>query len=68
MKRLAINLIKAYQLFFSDKRVLRCKYHPSCSEYAMLAIEKHGTLFGVARGAWRIIRCNPLSRGGLDLP
>ncbi|HAU07611.1 MAG: hypothetical protein UW46_C0002G0044 [Candidatus Yanofskybacteria bacterium GW2011_GWF1_44_227] len=48
--------------------VAGCKFHPSCSEYAILAIEKDGALSGVARALKRIIRCNPLSSGGVDLP
>lgn len=45
-----------------------CKYQPSCSEYMKLAIEKYGVFFGVFKGLWRILRCNPFSRGGEDLP
>jgi uncharacterized protein len=43
-----------------------CRFHPTCSEYAHRAITKHGVLRGVLKGMWRIIRCNPLSRGGID--
>ncbi|MBI2638230.1 membrane protein insertion efficiency factor YidD [Candidatus Peregrinibacteria bacterium] len=45
-----------------------CKYSPSCSEYTRLAIEKHGVFFGSTKGFWRILRCNPCSRGGTDNP
>ena len=45
-----------------------CKYHPSCSEYAVLAIRKHGVLRGVPMAAWRLLRCNPWSHGGVDYP
>lgn len=45
-----------------------CKFHPSCSEYAILAIEKDGALIGTGRAIKRVIRCNPLSSGGVDLP
>lgn len=44
----------------------RCKYEPSCSRYAIQAIEKLGILRGLAVAAWRLMRCNPFSRGGLD--
>jgi hypothetical protein len=44
-----------------------CKYLPTCSEYAMQAIAAHGPLRGVLLAAWRLLRCNPFSRGGLDL-
>jgi putative membrane protein insertion efficiency factor len=46
----------------------RCKYHPSCSEYAVLAFRNHGVLKGIAMGTWRILRCNPWSMGGVDYP
>jgi putative membrane protein insertion efficiency factor len=42
-----------------------CKYHPSCSSYAVTAIETHG-LKGIAMSAWRLLRCNPWSHGGVD--
>jgi putative membrane protein insertion efficiency factor len=45
-----------------------CKYYPSCSEYAALAIRKHGVLRGLLLGAWRLLRCNPWSHGGVDYP
>jgi putative membrane protein insertion efficiency factor len=43
-----------------------CKYHPSCSQYAVDALRKHGPLKGTALAAWRLLRCNPWSRGGVD--
>lgn len=43
-----------------------CKYYPSCSAYALTAIEKHGALKGTALAVWRILRCNPWSLGGVD--
>ena len=43
-----------------------CKYHPSCSQYALDALRKHGPLKGTALAAWRLLRCNPWSRGGVD--
>ena len=43
-----------------------CKYIPTCSEYGMIAIEKHGAFFGLLLTVWRILRCNPFSRGGYD--
>jgi putative membrane protein insertion efficiency factor len=45
-----------------------CRYHPSCSEYFILAVNKYGPLWGACKGAWRICRCNPLARGGYDPP
>lgn len=43
-----------------------CKYHPTCSEYAGDAIRKHGLIVGCVKTAWRLLRCNPWSRGGVD--
>ncbi len=43
-----------------------CKYHPSCSQYAADALRKHGLVRGSLKAAWRIARCNPWSRGGVD--
>ena len=43
-----------------------CKYHPSCSQYAIDAIRRHGLVRGSARAAWRLLRCNPWSHGGVD--
>jgi hypothetical protein len=45
-----------------------CKYHPSCSQYAIEAPRKHGLLKGSALAAWRLLRCNPWSHGGVDHP
>jgi uncharacterized protein len=45
-----------------------CKYHPSCSEYAVLAIRKHGVVKGIGLAGWRLLRCNPWSHGGVDYP
>ena len=64
MKRIAEILIKAYQAF-SSTREPRCKYYPSCSNYAATAIRRYG-LKGVAMAGWRLLRCNPWSEGGLD--
>jgi putative membrane protein insertion efficiency factor len=44
----------------------RCKYHPSCSQYALDALRKYGFLSGGARAVWRLVRCNPWSAGGVD--
>ena len=43
-----------------------CKYHPSCSQYASDALHKYGLVRGSLKAAWRILRCNPWSRGGVD--
>jgi len=43
-----------------------CRFHPTCSEYGYAAIEKYGVFHGGAKAIWRVIRCNPFSKGGLD--
>lgn len=64
MKSIAAGLIKVYQIF-SSMREPRCKYYPSCSNYAATAIRRYG-LKGVAMASWRLLRCNPWSHGGVD--
>ena len=64
MKRLAEILIKGYQAF-SSTREAKCKYYPSCSNYAATAIQRYG-IKGVAMASWRLLRCNPWSDGGVD--
>ncbi len=67
MKRILLALIRFYQKYISPlKRSGTCKYIPTCSEYAAQAIEKHGALKGSILAAWRILRCNPFSAGGID--
>jgi putative membrane protein insertion efficiency factor len=60
------GFIRAYQKFVSPLLPPSCRYHPSCSEYAVQAILKYGVLKGSFMGAWRIMRCNPFSKGGFD--
>lgn len=58
--------IKLYQKTVSRVLAPRCRYHPSCSEYAVQAIGKFGILRGLVLAGWRLLRCNPWSNGGLD--
>lgn len=66
MRRLALLLIRLYQLVLSPLLGPRCRFHPSCSHYAAEAIER----FGIIKGSWlalrRVGRCHPLHPGGLD--
>jgi putative membrane protein insertion efficiency factor len=69
LRRAAILPIRLYQLLISPLVPANsCKYHPSCSEYAALAIGKHGVLRGIPMAGWRLLRCNPWSDGGVDYP
>ncbi|MBR5614685.1 MAG: membrane protein insertion efficiency factor YidD [Clostridia bacterium] len=63
-----IGLIKFYRRFISPLTPPSCRYYPTCSEYAILAIKKYGVLKGTLKALWRILRCNPFSKGGIDLP
>lgn len=64
--RLAVVLIRAYQRLLGPLLGNRCKYYPSCSEYAAQAITRFGILRGLLLAAWRLLRCNPWSHGGFD--
>ena len=64
MKYLFLGLIKLYRLTLSKILPPCCRFHPSCSEYATIAIRRFGAVKGGYLALWRIIRCNPFSRGG----
>lgn len=66
MGRLLILLIQAYRLVLSPLLGPRCRFHPTCSAYAIEAIRLHGALHGSALAARRIVRCHPLNPGGID--
>lgn len=66
MKKIFISLIRFYQKYISPQTPPSCRYHPTCSTYALEAVEKHGALKGGIMGTARIIRCNPFVDGGVD--
>lgn len=67
LKKLLIGLIRFYQNYLSGMKAGSCcKYTPTCSQYGIEAIEKYGALKGGALAVWRILRCNPFSKGGFD--
>ncbi len=66
MKYLLIGLLKAYRLLISPLYGQVCRYHPSCSAYAVQAIQAYGILRGSLLAVWRVLRCNPWSHGGFD--
>lgn len=66
MKRILIAIIKFYRKEISPYTKSRCKYIPTCSQYGLEAIERFGALKGSALTIWRILRCNPFSKGGYD--
>lgn len=66
MKRLLIKLIQIYQRGISPLSPPSCRFSPTCSSYAIEALEKHGVLKGSLLTIWRILRCNPFGKGGYD--
>ena len=64
--RLLVLLVRGYQRALSPLLGDRCKYHPTCSQYAVDALREHGALRGTVLAGWRVLRCNPWSAGGVD--
>ncbi|MEC8555443.1 MAG: membrane protein insertion efficiency factor YidD [Planctomycetota bacterium] len=63
-----IGLVRFYQKFISPMLPPTCRFQPTCSEYMIQSIRKHGFLVGACRGTWRLLRCHPFSKGGNDPP
>ncbi|MEA2167967.1 MAG: uncharacterized protein QOF76_1267 [Solirubrobacteraceae bacterium] len=68
MKRVVLAPLRFYRRFISPGLPPRCKFHPSCSAYAVQVVERYGILRGVVLAVWRVLRCNPWSHGGFDPP
>jgi hypothetical protein len=66
IKKLLVFFISTYRNYLSGYKLRCCRYYPSCSEYAAEAIEKKGAVKGLLLSVFRIIRCNPFSKGGYD--
>ena len=66
MRAVLIAPIRAYQKVISPMFPRRCKYHPTCSQYAVDAIREFGVARGMVLASWRLLRCNPWSHGGVD--
>jgi len=66
MRALLIGLIRLYQRLLSPLLGPRCRFHPTCSAYAVQALERHGVVRGSVLAARRIVRCHPLNEGGFD--
>jgi putative membrane protein insertion efficiency factor len=66
MKKIVIFMIKFYQKYISPMKTTKCPYYPSCSAYGLEAVEMYGVFKGGALAVWRILRCNPFSKGGYD--
>ncbi|HIU49938.1 MAG TPA: membrane protein insertion efficiency factor YidD [Candidatus Limousia pullorum] len=66
MKQILLQLIKFYRKNISPRTSPKCKYYPTCSQYGLEAIERFGAFKGSLLTVWRILRCNPFSKGGYD--
>jgi len=66
MKRVPIFVLRAYKKLISPYVAKCCRYEPSCSQYAVESLEEYGFFKGSLKAAWRIVRCNPFSKGGYD--
>ena len=66
MKTILIRAIRWYQKHISAHTAPRCRFIPTCSQYTVEAIERHGALKGTVLGIWRILRCNPWGKSGVD--
>lgn len=66
MKRLIVSIIKIYQRLVSPVKGQTCRFYPSCSQYALEAIEKYGVLKGCLLAGKRIVKCHPFNPGGYD--
>ncbi|MFZ2205961.1 MAG: membrane protein insertion efficiency factor YidD [Microgenomates group bacterium] len=68
MKKFILFIIRKYQSvsFFQKYSGVSCRFYPTCSDYTFEAVEKYGVIKGLLKGLWRIIRCNPWNKGGID--
>jgi hypothetical protein len=66
MKKIFIRLIVFYRKYLSPLKSTKCPYFPTCSTYGLEAVSKHGAFWGGLLTVWRILRCNPFSKGGYD--
>ncbi len=66
--KLFILLVRGYQKWISPLLGAHCRFYPTCSQYAILAVKKYGFLKGFLKACWRILRCNPWNPGGVDYP
>ncbi len=66
MNKFLIRLVRFYQRHISTHTRPSCRFVPTCSEYAVTALQRYGAMKGLRMAIWRILRCNPLSKGGYD--
>jgi hypothetical protein len=68
MSAFLLGLLRGYKRFVSPLLPRSCRFTPTCSEYAQLAIRDRGVWRGLVLTTWRLMRCQPFARGGVDLP
>lgn len=66
MRRILIAMVRFYQIVLSPLKFPTCRFYPTCSDYFIQAVRIHGAFKGFFLGVWRILRCNPLVKGGYD--
>lgn len=66
LARITIWMVRLYKRWLAPLLPPACIYEPTCSQYMIGAVERHGFIRGVAMGLWRIVRCNPFAKGGYD--
>ena len=66
LRSVLVAALRFYQHWISPAFGQRCRYYPSCSEYAIQAVQQFGILRGLVLASWRLLRCNPFSHGGFD--
>jgi len=66
MRTVLVTVVRGYQMILSPLLPAACRYYPSCSAYAIEALERHGALLGTWLAIRRIVRCNPFRPGGFD--
>ena len=65
--RILVALVRGYQVWISPMLPPSCRFHPSCSAYAVEALQVHGAVYGSLLTLWRVLRCAPWHPGGVDL-
>ena len=65
-RNICVAILRGYRAVISPLYGDVCRYYPTCSAYALGSIQQHGVVKGIALGAWRILRCHPWARGGID--
>lgn len=68
LEKIIIGAVRLYKRFISPLHRPCCRFYPTCSDYAVLAVKKYGPLIGLLKTVWRILRCNPFGKGGIDFP